>query len=126
MNSHSWTIASVPAKSAGPIERAGLTDVPVAGIATKWIIGSARPIASGASAGCSLRSSVTARITSTKISGQHQLEQEAPPTRRSRCRSSPKQFWPELPSALEALEAVQQDEEHQAAPRTAPASWAAM
>ena len=32
MNSHSWTIASVPAKSATPIERAGFTDVPVAAI----------------------------------------------------------------------------------------------
>ena len=32
MNSHSWMIASVPANSPTPIERAGFTDVPVAPI----------------------------------------------------------------------------------------------
>ena len=32
MNSQSWTIASVPANSATPIDRAGFTDVPVAAI----------------------------------------------------------------------------------------------
>ena len=37
MNSHSWTIASLPAEEPTPIERAGLTEVPVAGMATKWI-----------------------------------------------------------------------------------------
>ena len=66
MNSHSWTIASLPAKRAGPIERAGFTEVPVSGIVAKWIIASDRPMASGARAGCSLRSSVTARITIRK------------------------------------------------------------
>ena len=49
------------------MERAGFTDVPVAAIEPKWIIVSERPIASGASAGCSLRMSVTRRITQTKI-----------------------------------------------------------
>ena len=67
MNSQSWTIASPPANRAGPMERAGLAEVPVAGIATKWIAVSVRPIASGASAGCSKRSSVTARMTVTKV-----------------------------------------------------------
>ena len=33
--SHSWTIASVPAKTPTPIERAGLTEVPVSGIASE-------------------------------------------------------------------------------------------
>ena len=63
MNSHSWMIASLPAKRPTPIERAGLTEVPVRLIEAKWIIASARPIAAGASAGCSLRASVTARMT---------------------------------------------------------------
>ena len=62
MNSHSWAMASTPAKRAGPIERAGFTEVPVSGIVAKWIIASDRPMAKGARAGCSLRSSVTARI----------------------------------------------------------------
>ena len=47
MNSHSWTIASVPAKTPTPIERAGLTEVPVALIEAKWIIARDRPMASG-------------------------------------------------------------------------------
>ena len=65
--SQSWTIASVPAKTPAPIERAGLTEVPVSGIATKWIIASARPIASGPmTALTSLRSSVTARMIQRK------------------------------------------------------------
>ena len=63
MNSQSCTIASTPAKTPTPMERAGLTEVPVAAIDPKWSIVSVRPIASGASAGCSLRMSVTARMT---------------------------------------------------------------
>ena len=66
MNNHSCAMASTPAKRAGPIERAGFTDVPVRGMVAKWIIASVRPMASGARAGCSLRSSVTARITIRK------------------------------------------------------------
>jgi hypothetical protein len=42
-----------------------LTEVPVSGISMKWIIASEKPIASGARAGCSLRESVTERITNT-------------------------------------------------------------
>ena len=67
MNSQSWMIASAPANRPTPIDRAGFTDVPVAAIEAKWIIVSARPIASGASAGCSLRSSVTSEDHHTKI-----------------------------------------------------------
>ena len=48
MNSHSWRIASVPPKTPTPIERAGLTEVPVAPMEAKWIIASERPMASGA------------------------------------------------------------------------------
>ena len=64
MKSQSWMIASVPPKTPTPIERAGLTEVPVAPIEAKWIIASAKPMASGPiSAWNSLRSSVTARMT---------------------------------------------------------------
>ncbi len=63
MNSQSWMIASLPAKIPTPMERAGLTEVPVRLIDAKWIIARVRPIAAGARAGCSLRASVTARIT---------------------------------------------------------------
>ena len=66
MNSQSWMIASVPANSPTPMERAGLTEVPVALIEAKWIIASARPIASGAITGCSIRLSVTARMIMMK------------------------------------------------------------
>ena len=62
---HTWVIQSTPLNRAGPSERAGLTDVPVSGISMKWIIARVTPIASGASAGCSLRESVTDRITNT-------------------------------------------------------------
>ena len=50
-DSHSWSIASPPAKSAGPMERAGFTDAPVSGIVVKWIIDNDKPIASGAECG---------------------------------------------------------------------------
>ena len=67
MKSHSWRIASVPPKTPTPIERAGLTEVPVAPIEAKWIIASARPMASGPmKAWNSLRASVTPRMIHTK------------------------------------------------------------
>src|SRR6516162_2502798 len=43
-NSQSWAIYSPPANSAGPVLRAGLTEVLVTGIETRWIKVSARPI----------------------------------------------------------------------------------
>jgi len=51
MKSQSWTTESVPANRPTPIERAGLTEVPVAPIEAKWINVSARPMASGAIGG---------------------------------------------------------------------------
>jgi hypothetical protein len=85
MNSHRSLSASAPPKRAGPIERAGFTDVPVAGIATMCTAKRVRPMASGARAGCSLRESVTARITNTKTavrisSSTNAAHQEMPPT----------------------------------------------
>src|SRR5271163_407434 len=43
-NSHSCAICSPPANNAGPVLRAGLTEVLVTGIETRWISVSARPI----------------------------------------------------------------------------------
>src|SRR5437764_4523640 len=42
--SQSWPIYSPPANSAGPVLRAGLTEVLVTGIETRWISVKARPI----------------------------------------------------------------------------------
>ena len=124
MNSHSWTIASVPAKTPTPIERAGFTEVPVAGSSAKWIIASARPIASGPSAGCSLRSSVTARITHRKtavitISSRNAAHQAKPVP------WSPKEFWRHVALGAEAREAVHQHEQHERRRASAPSSCAA-
>src|SRR6188472_3294100 len=47
-NSHSCDSAQPPTNSAGPVLRAGLTEVLVTGMLTRWIITSARPMASGA------------------------------------------------------------------------------
>ena len=46
--SQSWLSAQPPTNSAGPVLRAGLTDVFVTGIETRWISASASPMASGA------------------------------------------------------------------------------
>src|SRR5271165_3616689 len=43
-NSQSWAMYSPPANSAGPVLRAGLTEVLVTGIDTRWIKVRARPI----------------------------------------------------------------------------------
>jgi hypothetical protein len=47
-NSQSWPIAQPPTKRAGPVERAGLTEVFVTGMLTRWISVRPRPIAIGA------------------------------------------------------------------------------
>ena len=62
MNSQSWAMASPPANRAGPIDRAGFTDVLVTGMLTRWISVSASPMASGANP-LSARLSVTPMIT---------------------------------------------------------------
>jgi len=64
-NSHSWPIAQPPAYSAGPVERAGFTDVLVTGMLTRWMIVSVSPIASGANPP-GARASVTPMITYRK------------------------------------------------------------
>ena len=45
INSQSCAIAVPPAKSAGPIERAGFTETPVTLMPTRWITTNARPMA---------------------------------------------------------------------------------
>jgi hypothetical protein len=47
-NSQSCASAHPPTNKAGPVLRAGLTEVLVTGMLTRWIITSASPIASGA------------------------------------------------------------------------------
>ena len=62
MKSQSCSIAAEPAKRAGPMERAGFTDVFVTGIDTRWMRVSASPIASGANP-FGARVSTTPRMT---------------------------------------------------------------
>ena len=50
MNSHSCSSAHPPTNSAGPMLRAGLTDVFVIGMPTRWISVSTRPIGMPANA----------------------------------------------------------------------------
>src|SRR5215210_4382911 len=47
-NSQSWASAHPPTNSAGPVLRAGFTEVFVIGMPTRWIRVSPKPIASGA------------------------------------------------------------------------------
>ena len=124
MNSHSWMIASLPAKSAGPIERAGFTDVPVSGIVAKWIIASVKPMASGARAGCSLRSSVTARMATKKTSVVTTSTRKAAHQAMPRPLWSPKAFWPKFPSELKPGMPCQMVHRHQSADDRRPTSCA--
>ena len=61
----SCAIAQPPTNSAGPVERAGFTDVFVIGMLIRWISVSARPIAIGAKP-FGARWSVDPRITTRK------------------------------------------------------------
>ena len=90
----------MPAKTPTPMERAGLTDVPVALIEAKWIIARARPMASGPMAAfISLRASVTARMTHRKtmvmMASSSSAAHQANPVP-----WSPKKFCAMLPSAV--------------------------
>jgi hypothetical protein len=61
-NAHSCSIASIPANSAGPVDRAGFTEVLLTGMLTRWIRVSASPIAIGANP-LGARVSVAPRMT---------------------------------------------------------------
>ena len=78
MNNQSCFIASDPANSAGPIDRAGLTDVPVRGMPTMWIATRVRPIARPAKPGAVARP-VTSRTTSTRRAVMSTSITKAPP-----------------------------------------------
>ena len=124
MNSHSWTIASVPAKSAGPIDRAGLTEVPVAGIATKWIAASVRPIVERRQRG------VLVALVGDREDDDHEDGGHA----RSRAGSAAHQLvaaalvaegvLAHVALGVEVREALQQHEQQRGAPTRAPASCA--
>ena len=64
-NSHNCCKAQPPWISAGPVARAGLTEVLVTGMLIRWISVSDRPIAIGAKP-AGARLSVDPMITSTK------------------------------------------------------------
>ncbi len=125
MKSQSWMIASDPANRPAPIERAGFTDVPVSGISAKWIIARDRPIAIGARPGCSLRSSVTERITSRKIRVATASTRNAAHHARPLPLWSPKAFCPKLPSELKPGMPCQITHSTMP-PRMPPMSWASM
>ena len=112
-------MASVPAKTPTPMERAGLTEVPVALIEAKWIIASARPMASGPMATLtSLRSSVTARITQRNTAVQHDLEQQRGPPREAGALVA-EEVLRHVALGAEALEAVVEAEQHGAGEQAA-------
>lgn len=67
MKSQSCSIACPPSIKAGPMLRAGFTEVPVIGIHTMWINISVSPMASPARLPAPFFSSVAPKATSTKI-----------------------------------------------------------
>ena len=67
IKSHSCAKASPPANRAGPILRAGLTEVPVIGIQTMWTKTNVRPMASPANLGAEFSLAVVPSTTNTKI-----------------------------------------------------------
>ena len=64
-NNHSCSIAAPPTNNAGPVERAGFTDVFVTGIEIRWISVRHRPMAIGANP-AGARLSVAPRMTNRK------------------------------------------------------------
>ena len=66
MNSHSCSIAQPPTNSAGPMLRAGLTDVLVIGMPTRWISTSTSPIGIPANATLAIRSVADSTVKTRK------------------------------------------------------------
>ena len=86
MNSHSWMIASLPANRPTPIERAGLTDVPVEAD-RREVDHRQRQADRGRRQRRVLVAGVGHREDHVEEDrGQDHLERGTPPTRRSRCR----------------------------------------
>ena len=65
-NSHSWLTAQPPTNRAGPVERAGFTEVLVTGMLTRWMSASVKPMARAAKP-LDARLSVTPMITTRKM-----------------------------------------------------------
>ena len=65
MNTHSSFKDEPPVKMAGPKERAGLTEVPVIGIPTKWTAARAKPMVKPAKP--TFSDLVTNKMTPTKM-----------------------------------------------------------
>ena len=95
MNSHSWTMASMPAKTPTPIERAGLTEVPVSAIEAKWIIASVRPMASGRQGRVLVAGVGDGEDHLAGRRGHHALDQECRPPGLAAADWSPKEFCAE-------------------------------
>ena len=74
--SQSWPTAPVSAKKATAVERAGLTEVLVTGIETRWMSVSARPMAMPAKPAGALRAG-RAEDDEDEARGQDELDQEA-------------------------------------------------
>src|SRR5512143_1907251 len=70
-NTHSCASAHPPTNSAWPVERAGLTEVLVIGMLTRWISVSPRPMASGAKPSGARLSVVPRKINRKKKVSSH-------------------------------------------------------
>jgi len=68
MKGHSWESAVGPANRAGPIDRAGLTDVPVSGMPTRWMTVRTRPMARPATPGVASTRVTSSTTTSNAVS----------------------------------------------------------
>ena len=67
MKSHNWANARPPSKRAGPMLRAGLTEVPVMGMQTIWTSTSVKPMASPARLPAPFLPSVVPNTTKKKL-----------------------------------------------------------
>ena len=77
MNSHSCSIAQSPTNSAGPMLRAGFTDVLSIGMPTRWISARTSPIGIPANATSAIRS-VAGEDGEDEERGQDDLDERTP------------------------------------------------
>ncbi len=99
MNSHSWESASPPAKRAGPRLRAGLTEVPVSGMPTRWITARAMPIGRP-SKPTTATLCVTASTTKTSRNVRITSARKAPPRLMCTAERAPQPLLPNVSSVL--------------------------
>ena len=122
MNSHTCESALPPAKIAGPRLRAGLTEVPVSGMPTRWITPRVKPIASPAKPLAAIRW-VTASTTNTSTNVSSTSTRKAPPMEMPPWEGAPQPLLPSLPWVWSpgTVLAIQNTS---AAPAIAPRNWA--